>query len=279
MNAYLVWPSTLILFVMLFPQAAHAGLRPDMTPQEFKAMEPVCQAIGMGEINGMFWAEALNKPENKHILDEPGNAMAKDAGWFHHYCWGKLGKLRYFSAKTQDQKNFQIRRWRNNMEFIVNWTSQHQIDWPYIHLIYKEIAESYLYEKNYLKAIGEAEIALKKNPEYAGTYVLIADAYTEIKNRSKALEYVTDGLQYNPDSKALQRRYRTLGGKMPYPDPITRNTLDADTPATKPTSSPPASTDTASAPGVQAPQQDQGSSDDVQSKKQPDDNPYCRFCP
>lgn len=262
-----VWLSVFMVQAALHVQVAVAVTA---TPSEFKAMEPVCQAIGMGGIDGVFWAEALNKPDRMHILDKPENAMAKGAPWFHHYCWGKLEKFRYFSAKKTEQRTFQLKRWRGEMEFIVNWTSQRQIDWQYIHLIHKEIAESYLYEKNYTRAIAEAERALKQKPDFAAAYALIGDAYLETGNKSKALDYVTEGLKYQPDSRALLNRFKSLGGKT-LPAPVAQ--AASQVPAT---TTPPAPSDESSA--AKTTVQPAGNNHESRTT-QPPDNPYCRFCP
>jgi len=41
-----------------------------------------------------------------------------------------------------------------------------------------------------------------------------------LKQDKKALETISEGLRHLPDSKGLQRRYKALGGKLPYPAPI-----------------------------------------------------------
>jgi len=267
------WPRVLMLAIALHVPAANAA-RPAMSDSEFRAMEPVCQAIGMGEVDGVFWAEALNRPENRHILDQPQNAMAVGAGWFHHYCWAKLSKHRFFTAKTALERRNALIKWREGMAEIVS----HKIDWPYTHLIYKDIAESYFYEKNYARTIAEAERALEINREHPSTYALIADAYAEMKNRSKALEYVTEGLKYNPDSRALKRRYTELGGELPFPEPIVKTAPEPaprpETPATPPPQVEPAS----DGPAAQ-PSQNSGIDSEPKPDEKPAANPYCRFCP
>lgn len=248
---------------------------PVATPQEFKAMEPACQAIGMGEIDGVFWAEALNRPDRKGILDKPENAMANGAVWFHHYCWGKLAKYRFFTEKTSEKRNFQTKTWRGEMQYIIDWTRQKNIDWAYLPQIHKEIAESYLFEKRYPQAIQAAELALQKRRSFAGAYLIIADAYEAMKNQPKALHYATEGLKHNPETRALQKRYLRLGGKKPYPEayPVDVSTPTSPEPTTsnpEQAASPPAATPSAPAvPDIAPPA----------GSTQPKNNPYCRFCP
>lgn len=265
------WAGVVLMCVMSAGQAT-----PVATPQEFKAMEPACQAIGMGEIDGVFWAEALNRPGRKGVLDKPENAMANGAVWFHHYCWGKLAKYRYFTEKTSEKRNFQTKTWRGEMQYIIDWTNQKKIDWAYLPQIHKEIAESYLFEKRYPQAIQAAERALEKRRSFAGAYLIIADAYEAMKNQPKALHYVTEGLKHNPDTKSLQKRYVRLGGKKPYPEPYpvvesaTPPVTDAVTP-TVPESSVSPSTPAAPPAVPEIAPATEG--------VPPKNNPYCRFCP
>lgn len=249
------------------------------TPQEFKAMEPACQAIGMGEIDGRFWAEVLG---NSPILDKPENAMAKGAGWFHHYCWGKLAKLRFYSAKTEAQRKSGIHVWRSEMKFIADWTGERGIKWAYMPVVHKEIAESYLFEKNYGQAIVEGEKALTLDRDYIPAYLIIADAYAGTNKRDKALETTTEGLQRAPESKPLKRRYTELGGKLPYPEPYVKAAGAAEAAPVETPAAAKVQPEAAPAPPSDAPREGAGQAETppiVESPKQPGDNPYCRFCP
>lgn len=262
------------MYVTIMAQAA-----PVATPQEFKAMEPACQAIGMGEIDGVFWAEALNRQGRKDVLDKPENAMAKGAVWFHHYCWGKLAKYRFFSEKTNEKRNFQTKTWRNEMQYIVDWTNREKIDWPYLALVHKEISESYFFEKRYALAIGEAGRALKKDPDYPGAYSIIADSYEAMRNIPKALEYVTEGLRRNPASKPMQKRYMRLGGKKPYPTPYPKSEIKVAEPSLTIINESPPSLSLPGNTAADSPDQSVVASPPVPDATTPKPNPYCRFCP
>lgn len=241
------------------------------TPQEFKAMEPACQAIGMGEVDGVFWAEALKRPGNRWILDKPENAMASDVT-FHHYCWGKLQKFRYFSAKTEERRRWHIRGWRSEMEYVAKHANR---NWAHLASVHKEIAESYLFEKRYAEAVTEANRALALKQDFAPAFIVLADAYAAIKNRAKALEVATEGLKHNPDSKPLKRRYKEQGGGMPFPDPYPRQAAGVAQ------AEPPAARAEQSQTAKLAPsdEEDKPEAAKIEPPAQPADNPYCRFCP
>lgn len=271
----------LIACVALLPLAQAWASRPQTTPQEFQAMEPACQTIGMGEVNGRFWAEVLG---NDPVLDKPENAMAKGAGWFHHYCWGKLSKLRSYSAKTAEQRRGAVGNWRKEMQFIVDWTGERGIKWQYMPVVHKEIAESYLLDKNYGKAISEGEKALALDKNYVPVYSIMADAYGGANKRDKALEIVTEGLKRAPESKPLKRRYKDLGGKLPYPEPYAKEAVAveaAPVQVEKPVVEPaPAKVVVEEIkPKAESPVSDVASQPVSDESKKPEGNPYCRFCP
>lgn len=273
-----VFWSRLILFLALcIPFVSHA-LSPEatrvlgkrvkggapMTLSEVNAMPPPCHAIGMGEIDGVFWSEGMKKNGTLSILERPEYAMANNAVWFHHYCWGLLDKHRAFASVTASDRSFLTRIWRQEMEYIVNWTARVNVKWEYLPLIHKEIAETYMLDKNYPYALRSATKAIELDAEFALGYVLIAEIYEQTKQREKALAAVTEGLKRVPTSKSLQRRYKEYGGSMPFPEP---NVKKEPEPEPEPVKEAPVATQSGTTEA------------DVQPIKQPPGNPYCRFCP
>lgn len=243
-----------------------------MTLSEVSAMPPPCRAIGMGEINGVFWPEGMNKNGTNWILDQPENAMAKGAVWFHHYCWGMLEKHRAFAAVKTSERDFKIKQWRNEMQYIVNWTTQQKINWAYLPVVHMEIAESYVQEKNYPNAIQSAYTALELNADFVPGYILLDDIYERIKDRAKALAAVSEGIKHVPGSKGLQRRYKELGGRMPFPEPYAK-------PETPENVSPATGEGASDKPnGDPAPEKSPSSTTEPEKIGVPG-NPYCRFCP
>lgn len=273
-----------------------------MTRLEVALMDPACRAIGMGYVNGVFWSQAMRQNGEIRLLDLPQYAMAKNNHSFHHYCWGKLGRLRYFSATNPKDKQHAFMRWVGGMTFTVDWETNpsHHQHWPYLYVAYEELADAYFYHKQYRKSITKGEKALKENPESGRAYARIADDYVAIGDKEQALKQVSEGLRHIPNSKALQRRYKQLGGKLPYPVPYAK--------APKQTASQRASEEKRSdvkpiadseGPGSNSMDQDKkpDSATDTSSKsgdnianpttqakpyKQPigtPSNPYCRFCP
>jgi tetratricopeptide (TPR) repeat protein len=258
-----------------------------LTETEIKAMPAACITIGMGRIDGMFWAEGMKKNKTEALLDLPENAMAKNASWFHHFCWGRLSKLRSIYAKTEIKRKSEIKMWRNNMDFIVEWTAKQKLNWTYMPTVYTELAESFLVEKNYAKAITEAEKSLRINPAHPDAYWILSDSYMAVGNKKKAMDVTTEGLKYAPESKGLKRRYKELGGQPPYPEPYPTNVAN-DTGVSekdKAAASAPAIEQPPSTPEKPAATPATTSGPEATPKAQDNigqpgkANPHCRFCP
>jgi tetratricopeptide (TPR) repeat protein len=134
--------------------------------------------------------------------------------------------------------------------------------------------------KQYSKAIADVSKAIELNPRQAKAYDILADMYSGMNQKSKALETVTEGLRHDPGTKSLQRRYTELGGKLPYPEPIQTAPVEAAQPVTAPdkkieapSASEKTANDTPAAAPVMAPEEPA-----PQTRIGTPNNPYCRFC-
>ena len=272
--------------------------RKPMTALEVVEMDPACRAIGMGRINGKFWMGEMKRIGEAALLDRPEYAMAKNAVWFHHYCWGKLGRLRYFSSNSPQDKKSSLQRWLKDMGFIVKWISSNNIHWPYMYLVYDELSDAYFFNKDYVNAITEGRKALKENPNSIRAYARVADSYKAMGDEKHALKEVSEGLRHIPDSKPLQRRFKQLGGQLPYPEPYPKDTVSRhSSPSTETGGASSAKSDattnkmptetTQHAKGPTAASNQSGTGNE-EGEASPDDtkqsigkpgNPYCRFCP
>ncbi len=261
-----------------------------MTAQEVLAMDPVCLEIGMGTaVAGSWGYPGMTREALLAILSQPQYASwaligpRETAQWLHHYCWGKVSKFRYFSAQDRNKRMGYMRNWRLNMQYCIDDPAKHGINWPHIPLMYKEIAESYFYDHAYQKAIIAAGKAISMDPKLAEAYPILADSYEKLGKTAKALEVVTEGLKQGNQTIALKRRFKELGGKMPYPGP---NVVEAVTPE------PPQAESLLAEPVAQSPldatenkNPSEGAGNGADSRAVPEqtpkppDNPYCRFCP
>lgn len=134
------------------------------------------------------------------------------------------------------------------------------------------------------EAAMEFSKAQQLNPNYASAYHELASLYIRQGNKKMALEVVTDGLRHVAGSKALQRRYLDLGGKLPYPAPEqspdtaskAEETAPSDAPAEGTASTAPSETQT----NAQAGAEDASTTNaEAAPKIGSPANPWCRFCP
>jgi len=195
---------------------------------------------------------------------------------FHHYCYALNFVNRYWKARTANERSYYLQAALDNFNYMV------RAEKPDFSLR----AELYANRGEVLRLMGKAGEAVKDyqhalsiNPRLLKPYLQLADLHVANKTPARALETVTEGLRYLPDSKALQRRYLELGGKKPFPDPIVVKV--AEPPLQKPVEaepSPEAAIDKAATPEISPDNVPVPTAEPKQSVGSPK-NPYCRFCP
>ncbi len=135
-------------------------------------------------------------------------------------------------------------------------------------------------------AVAELMDAIRMDPGYAAAYIELINVNLNMGNREGALNIAQEGLVRIPDSKVLQKHYRELGGKLPYPMPIEKKEeaapevsensaqAEAESPAITqaPTGTPPNPENSQAA---QEPLQDDSSGSTAIGTPS---NPWCRFC-
>lgn len=212
-----------------------------------------------------------------------GRDQSDTKNWMHmhHYCDG----LRYYSralANTSNRPEFTYYISQSIAEF--NYVLQHTTPDFYMRAeVNAEKARSLVLAGRKAEAVSLYSSVVQQSPDFIPAYLFLADYYAS-GNRSKALDLVSQGLRHNPGTKSLQRRYRELGGKLPYPEALvkTEPAINADQAiapdAVKPeapaepkaaTDAAPAATATDGAASTPAP---------TTTKIGTPKNPYCRFC-
>jgi tetratricopeptide (TPR) repeat protein len=234
------------------------------TPTELAALPRFCQ-VRLG-------AEGITiaSPEFKMWAERLGN----DFEHTHHYCLGLVGLSRYQRARSPQDKTHYLQSAVGDFSYMVRNAKP-----TYVLMsdVYLQRGLAYSLLKRNAEAIGDMYKALELNPRTAKGYNMLSDIYVGMNDKSRALDIVTTGLQNNPSSTSLQARYRALGGKLPFPEPIEVVPGDAAKPGDAKTGEgearseaivggPAAPTSTA----VTAP---------AEPKKGPPKNPNCRFCP
>jgi tetratricopeptide (TPR) repeat protein len=196
----------------------------------------------------------------------------------HHYCFALnfMNRARGMSSSNKDRKGA-LGAAITNFDYVLRNTQPDFYLRPEI-LMNRGIALSMMNRTG--EAVGDLLKAIEANPKQARAYTTLADMYDKQKNRSKALEIVTEGLRHNPDTKSLKRRYTELGGKLPYPAPIEPAPIAVE--ADKPDAvSAPASDADSMSPGESAADATPSPTETPETppKIGSPTNPYCRFCP
>ncbi len=256
-------------------------------------MEPACIQIGMGKAgkNGGWQFDDMSHDDFIAALNRPEFAMTKIpsggfAVWFHHYCTGMLGKYRFVTGRKTPHDN--LRTWRGEMQYCLR--DSNGKSWMYENRTRKELAEALYHSKEYLNAIATGKEVLAVDASFADIYPILADSYAALKQQDKALASAREGLRHAPNAKGLKRRYKELGGQMPYPEPYAKSVeavvaTPADaTPATDAPKEGAAQKKVQQAiqEAVQAIQQPAAQPEALLTNVAPPTkpaNPYCRFCP
>lgn len=149
-------------------------------------------------------------------------------GFDRHYCDG----LRYINRALRTLNNPNERRYYlgeaiSHFDYVLSHYPKDYVARPEIHL-----AKAQVYRMSGQKpqAISELMQVMQYNVHWPELYQALAENYVEAGDKKKALEMVSEGLRHNPESKGLQRRYKELGGKEPYPEPYAPVETKPETP-------------------------------------------------
>lgn len=201
--------------------------------------------------------------------------LGPDFSHTHHYCSGLNFLNRYYRATSPQDKSFNLTNALNNFNYMVSHAKPTYSLMPDIYL---NRGVTYSLMNQGSQAINDLNKALELNPRLDRAYTVLADYYAGIKEKDRALKIVITGLQYNPDVKGLQRRYRDLGGKPPYPEPILTDTVAPIQPVKPAVAEQSHKEETDASESALSPV-----GTPVEPIAQPKigspTNPYCRFCP
>lgn len=194
----------------------------------------------------------------------------------HHYCNGLAFLNRYYRAPMSAEGRSYLAFAVNEFDYMVDHLFP---DSPLAPQIYLSRGTALALSKRYPEAARDMAKAVALNPKFAQGYQALADLYSDQHQQAKALETVTDGLRQLPDDPNLKRRYRELGGKLPYPEPATPSV--AASPPSKAAPPETAAKNDEPAPDAEETEQEdeEKPADTAQPKIGSPTNPWCRFCP
>jgi tetratricopeptide (TPR) repeat protein len=245
--------------------STHAGAVESWQPvdAEFASLPPFCKVKMQSD---------RNSPEYKAWE----STLGKDFLHTHHYCVGLNFINRYYRSRSKQDKIYNLDNALDNMTYMVEHASPDYSLMPDVYLN-RGLAYSLMNRKG--EAVADMIKAIELDPQQVKAYNVLADFYAGTRQQGKALETVTDGLRHAPDAKSLQRRYKELGGKLPYPEPLRpAPAAAAGKPAPEPAGETPA-TPASAAGGTAAPTAAATSAPVAPAKIGTPKNPYCRFCP
>ena len=271
--------SRLLFSILLFSPPVIQSQAADtfaVTRDELKMMPPYCSAIYGGTVG--------QPPREMHPLRN----TIPNCTSVHHYC----DALKYVvrTNKSWNNRNAAIFNWQKAEQSFVSvigeWKSSSPgcTIYPEAHtLLGNHLLRSTQYGQNRVaEALTNFEAAIQKNKTYAAAYLGLAEAYLQFKDKDKALKALERGLENNPDSKQLARKYSTLGGKaevflssLPAPGDKQENSAAVQAPEkiiekkTAAENTLPREPGTVHGKSESAPAQKIGSPT----------NPWCRFCP
>lgn len=206
----------------------------------------------------------------------------------HHYCDGLRFLDRAYSAMSnKEDMKYYLNVSINNFDYVLTHTKEDYVMRGEVHV---GKARALKLAGRKAEAVAEFSKALRYDINSTDAYQALADHYLETGNKTKALEMATEGSRRNPDSKGLKRRYTELGGKLPYPDPLVKQSSRApEAVATSPPTSP--GSQVSPTPGASTPPDASAAVKAVEKAADPNasaaeppkigspTNPWCRFCP
>lgn len=229
---------------------AHAALPYGPTAEETKMLPAYCQAPD-------HW---------KSIL---GSAVV----WNNHTCYGINRINRYYKSRTSQEKRDNLQTALGDFNYSVNKLPPDFALMPEI-FMYRGITYGLMDRVG--EAVADLHKAISLDPKLTRAYNELATVYeSRLAQPKKALEIITEGLRHNPGTTLMQRRYTRLGGKLPYPEPLSRaEPAVAETPPIPAQGAVPEA-----APAVVPVEKADAVPDTEKPKIGSPTNPHCRFCP
>lgn len=236
------------------------------TPQE----NAMCQAL---IYNGRDTSDRENWMHMHHFCDCIRFTDRASAGW------GRPEDVKY---------NLEIAI--GGCDYVLGHTKPDFYMRPEVHV---QKGKALILAKKNIEAVNEFLLAIRGNPNLTKAYIELGRVQVRMGTKQEALKTVTEGLRFVPDSKALQRTYTELGGKLPYPEPLVKKTEPTPGVDTTPGVGTPSATHQIDISGTTTGSSTPAAITPTAAVEKPADaaalpptppkigspkNPYCRFC-
>jgi len=209
----------------------------------------------------------------------------------HHFCdCMRFTDRAYASLGRPYEVRYNLEIGIGGCDYVLSHTKPDFYMRPEVHV---QKGKALILAKKDSEAVKEFLLAIKGNPSLAKAYSELGRVQARLGIKQEALKTVTEGLRFVPDSRALQRMYTELGGKLPYPEPLVKKTeptpaVDTTTKVETPLAAPQVdvsgtttdnSTPAATTPTAPAEKPaDAAAPLPAPPKIGSPSNPYCRFC-
>lgn len=244
----------LIIFVFMVSASVEAtDLSFNPNAREMRLMPSYCKAKFTAPQGSPEW-QAWRGRIGENFID------------LHHYCAALNFVNRYKGARSASDRSYNLKLAMDNFDYMVNALKP---NFPLRAELYSNRGNVFKLQGRPREAIQDFNQAIEINPRLTTPYLQLIYLYEGEKKHNQSLEVAINGLRNNPNSKALQRRYLKVGGKLPYPKPI-----QAEEVAMEPVSK----TEAGASESVPTPV-DTPTVPVAQPKIGSPTNPYCRFCP
>lgn len=191
----------------------------------------------------------------------------------HHYCYALNFVSRAQKAGNTRDRNSQLQLAVADYNYVLRGTKP---DFWMRPQLYLELGRLHVRLNRQVEATEAFKAAIHSNPSYQAAYIALIDQLRRNGDRGQAREIAELGLRHLPDAERLQSLYLELGGKRPFPEPISKT----------PVSAPPSEAPSERAPETIAPQERTTESDassppnaDAQTESAAESGQNCRFCP
>lgn len=261
-----------VIALLVFSGSASAGYA--MTAKDMQMLPSYCRQLSAGHYEA-----------NAQAYRVPGSFPA-EMPHGHHYCHG-LKSIARATAQSANKGAVQeeLRAAVGEFQYVFGHTEAIPEYFPYLAMVRTDLGRVYDRLGKPGDSSREFMEAIRLKPDYVAAYIGLIDFYRKLGNREDALKTASEGLTHVPESKTLQRRYRELGGKLPYPVPVNGEPNMAS-PAEAPANNAAApgngnGTTVAAPPVAPSPVDDQKQPETTpqEPKIGSPTNPWCRFCP
>ncbi|ATE60928.1 tetratricopeptide repeat protein [Thauera sinica] len=185
--------------------AAQAQHNPAGTAAEQAALPAFCQV--------------KLRDENRSLEAQRYIAQFGFDNWLHlhHYCYGQNFLSRAAKAADAKDRSSQRRLATKEYEYVLRGVRP---DFWMRPQLYVELGRIYQQLGDAARATGLFNDAIRVSPGYQAAYLALVAQLRQSGSGREALAVATEGLRNLPDSEALKKAYKELGGTEPFPSPV-----------------------------------------------------------